>query len=208
MSRVISNQVAITLLSRRVALPFDFGSVNVIFDMSMRVHLKFNSCIRTIQLLILQLTVIDLTLSLNTFALIQKRHKAVWKIRLNIFSDSPILYSSSLCETSVLALFLRGTARCWRTVKPIISNKVLLPFQRTFTIFVPCGNAGHTTTAHNERFCVSGGVTRPKVSTILQVSYPAQAAVSRHPRKAARTLEAMRENVSSWNTLTLISTIF
>jgi len=44
--------------------------------------------------------------------------------------------------------------------------------------------------AANERFCVSGGVTRPKVSAILQVLRPARATVSRHPRKAASTLTA------------------
>jgi len=37
---------------------------------------------------------------------------------------------------------------------------------------------------------VSGGVARPKVCAILQVLHPARAAVSRHPRQAARTLSA------------------
>ncbi len=32
-----------------------------------------------------------LTLSLNTFALIPKHHKAVWKIRLYVLTDSPVL---------------------------------------------------------------------------------------------------------------------
>jgi len=44
--------------------------------------------------------------------------------------------------------------------------------------------------AYNWRFGVSGGVARPKFSANLQVSRPARASVSRHPRQAARTLPA------------------
>jgi len=46
----------------------------------------------------------------------------------------------------------------------------------------------------NWRFGVSGGVARPKFSANLQVSRPARASVSRHPRKAARTLGASGES--------------
>ena len=44
--------------------------------------------------------------------------------------------------------------------------------------------------ACNWRFGVSGGVARPKFSANLQVSCPARALVSRHPRQAAPTLAA------------------
>ena len=39
--------------------------------------------------------------------------------------------------------------------------------------------------ACNERFSVSGGVTRPKVCANLQALRPARTVVSRHPRQAA-----------------------
>jgi hypothetical protein len=56
---------------------------------------------------------------------------AVWQIRLNIFADSSILNASSFCEASDFALFYSGSARFRINIKPIISDKVVLPFQRT-----------------------------------------------------------------------------
>lgn len=62
----------------------------------------------------------------------------------------PIVHTlvSISCESSVFALFLGGTARCRFRLKPIIFDKVLLPFQRTLFIFVPCGNPGHKTASN------------------------------------------------------------
>lgn len=48
------NRLPATLKSRRVALPFDFDTVKVIFDTSSMGSLSLNSYIHTIQLIILQ----------------------------------------------------------------------------------------------------------------------------------------------------------
>jgi hypothetical protein len=44
--------------------------------------------------------------------------------------------------------------------------------------------------ADNGRFCESGGVTRPKGSAILQVSFPCERQWKPRLRQAATTLEA------------------
>jgi len=45
----------------------------------------------------------------------------------------------------------------------------MLPFQRTFCIFVPCGNAGHTPLLLTGGFATSGGATRPSGSAEQQL---------------------------------------
>ena len=62
---------------------------------------------------------------------LQKHLKAVWKSTLHYLFDSPILCNYSFCETSKCTVSW-GLARCRFFTKPIISVKVMLPFQRTY----------------------------------------------------------------------------
>ncbi len=71
-----------------------------------------------------------------------------WKSRLQYLSDSPILCIYSFCETSKFTVSL-GLARCRFTIEPIISVKVMLPFQRTY-LSCTLGNAGHTARTANK----------------------------------------------------------
>ena len=132
MCRVASNQVFRYTLSRWVADPIDFDTVKVIFDTSIRV------CLRS--------TPITTPYSYSTYKRwccfdldaqyqfsLNQHLKAVWKQLLKVLSDSPISLLAILCESSTLL----GVARFWTLIKPIISNKVMLPFQRTFISSYP-----------------------------------------------------------------------
>jgi hypothetical protein len=70
------------------------------------------------------------------------------------------------CETSIFTVSLRGIARFVDKLKlnPIISFKVMLPFQRTFLIFVSYGNAGHTTQQH-----ITSNIKNALVSAKIEV---------------------------------------
>ena len=132
MCRVASNQVIRYTWSRWVADPIDFDTVKVIFDTSIRV------CLRS--------TPITAPYSYSTYKRwhcfdldaqyqfsLNQHLKAVWKQLLKVLSDSPILYSQSFVSPPRFLAWLVSKS----LIKPIISNKVMLPFQRTFISSYP-----------------------------------------------------------------------
>ena len=132
MCRVASNQVFRYTWSRWVADPIDFDTVKVIFDTSIRV------CLRS--------TPITAPYSYSTYKRwrcfdldaqyqfsLNQHLKAVWKQLLKVLSDSPILYSQSFVSPPHFLAWLVSES----FIKPIISNKVMLPFQRTFISSYP-----------------------------------------------------------------------
>jgi hypothetical protein len=60
-----------------------------------------------------------------------KHHKAVWKIRLNVLSDSSIFIRLPFVRPLPLPVSFGRQLVSNRLIKPIISDKVLSPFQRT-----------------------------------------------------------------------------
>ena len=132
MCRVASNQVFRYTLSRWVADPIDFDTVKVIFDTSIRV------CLRS--------TPITTPYNYSTYKRwhcfnldaqyqfsLNQHLKAVWKQLLKVLSDSPVLYSKSFVSPPHFLAWLVSES----FIKPIISNKVMLPFQRTFISSYP-----------------------------------------------------------------------
>ena len=68
------------------------------------------------------------------------------------WTSLPIVQSCeiiALVRPPTLPFSFWWSARFGFDTQPIISIKVMLPFQRTFTIFVSYGNAGHTAAANN-----------------------------------------------------------
>jgi len=118
-------------LSLRAALPLDFDRIKVIFDTSSMGSLALNSHILTIQLIALQTASIALTLTLNTFALNKSTLRRFEKVDyttcpiVQFFMNNPCVSLPSYAVLLVLARFRFFT-------KPIISVKVLFPFQRTY----------------------------------------------------------------------------
>jgi hypothetical protein len=141
-------------LSLRAALPLDFDRIKVIFDTSSIGSLSLNSHIITIHLIALRMALNALTLTLNTFALYKSTLRRFEKVDYTTYSIVQFfVFTPSVRPPSVP---LKGLARCRFFTKPIISVKVLLPFQRTY-LSCTLGNAGHTT-GHNNTYtqCPSG----------------------------------------------------
>lgn len=86
-----------------------------------------------------------LTLTLNTLVLYKSTLRRFEKVDYTTYSIVQFFMNTPSVRPPSEPL--KGLARCRFFTKPIISVKVLLPFQRTY-LSCTLGNAGHTTT-HN-----------------------------------------------------------
>lgn len=107
--------------------------------------LSFNSSAHTIQSLDLRMSDFALTLTLSTTPWKCSTSRRFDKSACTAFTDRPIVMHILHATQPVSSLDLRNCICVTYVAIPIISFKVMLPLQRTFHIFVSCGNAGHTT---------------------------------------------------------------
>ena len=134
--RIASKQVFRYTLSLGVALPLDFGTVKVIFDTSIRVHLRstpittpYNSSSYK------RWQCFDLVAQYHTVKCSTTR-----RFGNNSWKSYPIvqffIFLLSVRPPSLPVFFGRQLVSC-RLIKSIISNKVMLPFQRTYLSLYP-----------------------------------------------------------------------
>ena len=138
-------------LSRRAALPFDFDMIKVIFDTSSMGSLSLNSHINTIQLITIPTLWDDfsaLTLTLNTFALYKSTLRRFGKGYYNTY---PIVqFSANTSYVRPLRFPIQsGSARFRFPCRAYHLCKSFVSSFKELTIFVPCGNSGHTTIHNN-----------------------------------------------------------
>ena len=107
--------------------------------------LSFDFLIHTIHKLILQLTIYALTLSLNTDPWKASTTRRFAKYAWTSYAVEHLGELYSLWDFQIYPLLSEFGSFQWQFFQPTILITVLLLFQRTFCIFVPCSNAGHTT---------------------------------------------------------------